>query len=141
MASIPVSACNVFVQLWVDTNAVQVGSTAGVYAVDNRVASGSQNEGTTELITSLTQGTNVCWQVFTVSPCVDATVQIQSIGNSNAWGPSGQPQMVPSQPNTFTGQVQKPGQAGYELTLTVQLGTGSGFTVPLPGLGMNVIAA
>lgn len=141
MASIPVSSCNVFVQLWVDTNAVQEGSTRGVYVVDNRVASGSENEGTPGLVTFVTQGTNVCWQVFTVSPCVDATVQIQSIGNSNAWGPSGQPQMVPGQPNTFTGQVQKPGGAGYQVNLTVQLGTGSGFTVPLSDLGLNVLAA
>lgn len=141
MAGIPVSACDVFVHIWVDVDAVQSGGTAGIYAVDNRVATGTKGEGTAQLFTCLTRGSNVCWQVFPVSPCDQASVQIQSVANSNAWGPSGQPEMVPGSPNTFTGQVQNAGQAGYELTLTVQLGAGSGFTVPLPGLGMNVLAA
>lgn len=141
MASIPVSACDVFVRIWVDVNAVQSGGASGVYAVDNRVATGTKGEGTPQLFTTLTQGTYVCWQAFPIDPNDHASVQIQSIGNSNTWGPSGQPEMVPGLPNTFTGQVQNAGRALYELTLTVQLATGSGFTLPLPDLGMNVLAA
>jgi hypothetical protein len=138
--SVPTTQCSVFVQIWVDTNAIQNGSTRGVYLVDNRVASGSSSEGTASLQTACTQDSFICWEVFTVSPCTDATVSIQSIGNSNAWGSSGQPEAALDNANAFTGQAQTAGGAGYEVNLNVQLGAGSGFTVTVSP-SINVLAA
>lgn len=127
--SIPTTQCSVFVQIWVDTNAVRNGSTNGVYLVDNRVSSGSSSEGMGTLQTACTQGSSICWEVFTVSPCTTDSVSIQDISNSNAWGSSGQPEAAPDNPNAYTGQAQTAGEADYEITLNVQLGEGSGFSV------------
>jgi hypothetical protein len=138
--SVPTSQCSVFVQIWVDTTAVQNGSTRGVYLVDNRVSSGSSSEGTAVLQTTCTQDSQICWEVFTVSPCTSDTVSIQSIGNSNAWGSSGQPEAAPDNSHAFTGQAQTAGGAGYQVTLNVQLGAGSGFTVTVSP-SINVEAA
>lgn len=90
----PVSQCSVFIQVWIDTNAVQAGSTKGIYMVDNRTSAGSKNEGACTLNTAVTKNSNICWTVMPIDPNFTAaggTLQLQSIGNSNAWGPSGQP--------------------------------------------------
>lgn len=137
--AIPTTSCSVFIQIWVDTNATQTGSTRGVYLVDNRVASGSQNEGSANLTTACTQNSNICWEIFTIDPNSTASVQIQSIGNSNAWGSSGQPQVASDNANAFTGQAQNPGAAGYQVNFNVTLGTGSGFSVTVSP-NVNVVA-
>ena len=137
--AIPTTQCSVQIQIWVDTNATQAGSTRGVYVVDNRVTSGSQNEGSATLTTACTQNSFICWQVFTVDPKTTAGAQIQSISNSNAWGPSGQPQAASDNPNAFTGQAQNAGSASYSVTLNVIAGGGTGIPVTL-SLGANVLA-
>ncbi|WP_437691780.1 hypothetical protein [Sorangium sp. So ce176] len=129
--AIPTTQCSVQIQIWVDTNAIQNGSARGVYLVDNRVTSGSQNEGSANLVTACTQNSSICWQVLTVSPCTASSVQIQSIGNSQAWGASGQPQIAPDNPNAFTGQAQAAGSSSYQLSINVIAGGGSGTTVIL----------
>jgi hypothetical protein len=128
--AVPLTQCSVFVQIWIDTNAAKAGSTAGVYIVDNRVSSGSQNEGSPTLQTACTSGSYVAWQVFAIDPnyvSIGGNVQIQQIGNSNAWGNSGQPQGLNA--TTFTGQVQNPGMASYQLALNVQNPGQSGITI------------
>jgi hypothetical protein len=136
MAQIPVSSCSVFIQVWVDTNALQNGSTRGVYLVDNRLNNGSANEGTVGLQTAVTNNSNICWQVFNIDPNSSTTLSIASIGNSSAWGASGQPESVT--PNTFTGQVQATGHAEYKLTINAQAGGGSGITTSVsPGVSVS----
>jgi len=136
MSQIPVSQCSIFVQIWVDTNALQNGSTKGVYLVDNRLNNGSQNEGTVGLQTAVTTNSYICWQVYNVDPNSSTTLSIASIGNSNAWGASGQPQSV--SPNTFTGQAQTNGLAEYKLTINAQAGGGSGITTSVsPGINVS----
>lgn len=128
---IPTTDCPVRIQIWVDDNAITTGSSVGEYLVDNRVASGSEAEGTANLSTACSQGTNVCWQVFLINPKSNSTVDIQSIGNSKAWGFSGQPQRAPDNASAFTGTVQNAGSAGYPVAINVQLSGGSGTTVTL----------
>ncbi|MFN9623758.1 MAG: hypothetical protein ACK587_13150 [Cyanobacteriota bacterium] len=128
--SFPVSQCSVFIQIWVDTNSAKANSTEGIYIVDNRVSSGSSLEGTSSLMTTCTLNSFICWQVFSIDPNFEAmggNLQIQQIGNSNAWGASGQPQMVNA--TTFTGQVQNGGEAGYQIVLNMQQPGGSGITL------------
>lgn len=120
MASPP----SVFIQIWVDTNALQNGSTKGVYAVDNQVSNGSQNEGTANLTTSVTNGSVVNWQIFNIDPTAAGLMSIQTISNSNAWGPGGQPQADATY-GGFTGQVQTTGTAGYSVTFNAQKQPGS----------------
>jgi hypothetical protein len=129
---VPVSQCSVFIQIWVDTNSVQNGQTKGIYLVDNRVSSGSQNEGSANLQAACTLNSYICWQILAIDPNYTAgggTVAIQQIGNSNAWGMSGQPEMINS--TTFTGQVQNPGQAGYSININVQNPGMSGITIQI----------
>ncbi|MCI1739585.1 MAG: hypothetical protein LKM38_22905 [Pseudomonas veronii] len=58
--AIPTTSCDVQVQIWVDDNAVTNGSTAGVYLVDNRISAGTTHEGTANLNTAASKGSNVC---------------------------------------------------------------------------------
>lgn len=128
----PVSQCTVFIQVWVDTNAVQAGSTNGVYMVDNRTSRGSQKEGSGTLQTSCTMNSNICWTVLPIDPNFTAAggmIGMQSIGNSNAWGSSGQPQRIDGV--TFTGTAQNPGTANYQMGINVQLPGKSGITLSL----------
>lgn len=135
----PVSQCTVFIQVWIDTNAVQAGSTNGVYMVDNRTSVGSKKEGSNTLQTSVTKNANICWTVMSIDPnfaTVGGDIQLQSIGNSNAWGASGQPQRL--NPSTFTGTAQNAGMAGYSMGINVQLPGQSGITLTLnPGIVVN----
>jgi hypothetical protein len=128
--AIPITQCSVFIQIWIDTNSVQAGTTKGIYLVDNRVSSGSQNEGNVGLRTACTLSSYICWQVFAIDPnftSIGGSIGIQQIGNSNAWGNSGQPQMVNN--TTFTGQVQNLGAAGYQININVQNPGMSGMTL------------
>lgn len=118
---------SVFVQIWVDTNALANGSTKGVYVVDNRISHGSQKEGTASLVTGATNGSYINWQVANVDPTNTTPISIQSISNSNAWGPSGQPQADDTN-GGFTGQVQSTGTASYSVTFNASKGGGSGIT-------------
>jgi hypothetical protein len=138
---VPISQCSVFIQIWVDTNSAQAGTTKGIYLVDNRISSGSQNEGTATLQTACTNNSYICWQVFAVDPnfaAIGGNLSIQSIGNSNAWGNSGQPQSLNA--NTFTGQVQNGGTANYQLSLNLQSPGLSGMTLTV-NPSVNVTAA
>lgn len=118
---------SVFVQIWVDTNALAAGSTNGVYVVDSRVSSGSQKEGSSNLQTAVSNGSYINWQVFNIDPTNTSPISIQQISNCNAWGASGQPQSDATN-GGFTGQVQKTGTAGYSVSFNATKGGGSGIT-------------
>ena len=139
--AVPLTQCSVFIQIWIDTNSAQVGTTKGIYLVDNRVSSGSQNEGSAALQTACTLNSYICWQVFAVDPNFTASggsVALQQIGNSNAWGNSGQPQMLNA--TTFTGQVQNGGTANYQININLQSPGMSGITL-MVNPSINVAAA
>jgi hypothetical protein len=127
-----ISDCSVFVNIWVDTSAVVLGGTQGVYCVDNRGYQNpsSQNEGTASLQTQCTTGAKTCWQAFVMNPSSGDTVQLTGIGNSEAWGNSGQPEQAPSSsgvnfPPAYTGIVQTAGSNSYTVTFNVKLSGGS----------------
>lgn len=117
----------IFVQIWVDTNAAQAGSTTGVYLNDNRVSAGSKNEGSATLASSVTANSVIQWSIFNIDRNSADSVQISAIGNSSAWGASGQPQKQAD--GSFVGQAQTAGSAGYQVTLTIQQAGGSGKTI------------
>lgn len=128
MANVPTTSCTTFIQIWVDTNALQNGSTTGIYLVDNRISQGSGNEGTPSLNTAVTNGTNICWEIYNVDLNSTAQLQITAISNASVFGASGQPQVAPDNPNAFTGTVQSTGNAGYQITFNAQAAGGSGIT-------------
>lgn len=135
----PVSQCTVFIQVWVDTKAVQAGSARGIYMVDNRLARRGKKEGSGALQTAVTRNANICWTVLPIDPnftALGGRVQMQSIGNSSAWGSSGQPQMIDA--TTFTGTAQNAGTANYNMGIKVQLPGKSGITLSLnPSVTVN----
>jgi hypothetical protein len=127
MATITPSSCSIFVQIWVDSNALVNGQTTGVYLVDNNLNNGSSNEGTVNLMTNVTVGTNICWQLLNVDPNSLVALQIQNFSNASVFGASGTPQ--PFNANTWTGQVQAQGQnVPYTINFTAQQPGGSGIT-------------
>lgn len=128
----------VFIQLWVDTNALQNGSTKGVYVVDSRVSNGSTQEGTPNLQTSVTNGSFINWQVFNIDPTNTGAMNIVSISNSNAWGPGGQPQEDATS-GGWSGQAQNSGTAQpYAVTFNAQKQPGSAAITTTVNLALSV---
>src|SRR3954467_9404827 len=126
---VPVAQCNVFIETWVDLNAVG-SSQGGVYCVDTR-AGHSSNEGTTNLQTSVASGDNVCWKLLPVDPNASQTqFSIAGITPSAVWGPGGPPQRIDD--TTYTGQVQNASGDNYELDLNL-----NGQTITLKQLSMT----
>lgn len=126
MSVIQPSSCSVFVQIWVDTDALVNGQTTGVYLVDNNLNHGSSGEGTVNLNTEVPVGTNICWSLLNVDPTSDTILQIQNFGNAGVFGPSGTPQMVNA--NTWTGTVQAKGNDSYAINFSAQIPGSSGIT-------------
>jgi hypothetical protein len=124
--AIPASSCSTFVQIWVDTNALQNGQTTGVYLVDNNLNNGSGNEGTVNLQTNVPVGTNICWSLLNVNPSSNTILQIQNFGNASVFGASGTPQQVNA--TTWTGQVQAAGNSQYNINFSAQIPGQSGIT-------------
>lgn len=124
-----------FVQAWVDVNALTIDQTTGVYVVDNRLVDGSTSEGSASLSTACSQGASICWTVAPVDPNAAADLSIQSIGNSNAWGASGQPEAWSGSSTTFTGVAQNAGSAPYDLVINAN------DTTVTVSLGINVSAS
>lgn len=112
------SAATVFIQVWVDLNAVQKGSTKGVYLVDNRLGQGSSGEGSATLASEVSVGSTIQWNVYDIDPNGQATLSIQSIGAAPVWGAGGQP--GPDGHGGFIGQALAAGTAPYALTLSIQ---------------------
>lgn len=126
LMAISPSNCDTFVLLLVDSDAATPGSGAGMYLVDNRSGEGSLHEGTSTLTTVCGKGAKICWTLRMIVPCSGDTASIQSIGNNNAWGLSGQPEPAPDLIGAFTGQAQTAGAAqAYTLDVVVKLGAGS----------------
>lgn len=120
------SDCSVFIQIWVDTNAANQGSTQGIYVVDNQASQGSTNEGSPQLTTVATQNSNVCFSVLNVDPQSTAQLEIANMGNSNVYGFNGTPQQYT--PTVWTGTLASGKVAasyGVTLNLTKQGGGGS----------------
>lgn len=122
----PPSSCSTFIQIWVDTNALQNGQTTGVYLVDNNLNNGSSNEGTVSLNTKVPVGTFVCWSLLNVNPTSDAILSIQNFEDASVFGFSGTPQKVND--TTWTGQVQTAGDAIYGIKFNAQIPDSSGIT-------------
>lgn len=136
MSVIQPSDCTLFVQVWVDTNALVNGQTTGVYIVDNNLNHGSSNEGTVNLSTNVPVGTNICWSLLNIDPNSDTILQFQNFGNANVFGNSGTPQQVNS--NTWTGQVQTPGSDNYAINFSAQIPGSSGITTSVnPSLSVH----
>jgi hypothetical protein len=136
MATITPASCSVFVQVWVDTNALQNGQTTGVYLVDNNLNHDSSNEGTVNLSTVVPVGTNICWSLLNVNPTSNTILQIQNFGNASVFGASGTPQQVNA--TTWTGQVQATGSANYNINFSAQIPGSSGITVSVnPSLSVH----
>lgn len=135
MANIQPSECGVFVQIWVDTNALQNGSIKGVYLVDSNHNNGSSLEGTPNLVTNVSTNTKICWQIFPINKNWNGEVSIQNFGNASVFGAGGTPTQV--DPSTWTGQVQENGNAKYELTFNAVPSGGTGITTTaLPTLNV-----
>lgn len=123
----PFGTPTVFIQVWVDINSVQNGTTNGIYLVDNRIGAGSQNEGTPNLVTSVSTGSTIQWNVYNIDPNSSLIPELQAIGNAVVWGASGQPE--PDHAGGFVGQALVDGTAGYQISLNVPQAGGSGVTV------------
>ena len=125
-AVIQPTSCSTFIQIWVDTNALQNQQQTGVYLVDNNLNHGSTGEGTTGLMTKVPAGTNVCWSLLNVDPTSDTILQIQNLRNASVFGASGTPQQVNA--TTWTGTVQNAGSAPYTINFSAQIPGASGIT-------------
>lgn len=126
MATIQPSECSVFIQIWVDTNALQNGSTYGVYLVDNNLNHGSSSEGTPTLNTKVPTNTKICWSILNTNVNWNGQLSIQNFGNAGVFGSGGTPQQVSA--TTWTGQVQANGSDVYDIVFNAEPAGGTGIT-------------
>lgn len=126
MSQIQPSECSIFIQIWVDTNALQNGSTKGVYLVDNNLNNGSSNEGTPSLDTNVTTNAKICWTVANIDPNWNGELSIQNFGNAGVFGAGGTPTQVNGQ--TWTGQAQANGSDSYDIIFNAVPSGGTGIT-------------
>ncbi|HEY0314227.1 MAG TPA: hypothetical protein VGC56_17265 [Allosphingosinicella sp.] len=116
-----------YIQVWVDTNAVQTGSTAGIYLVDNRTDEpGSQpsSEGTATLTTGVPQGSKVYWSIYNIDPTSTLPKpKLNAIGSSPVWGSAGQPENDGT--GVFVGTAAAAGTDSYSIDLIVTQTGGS----------------
>ncbi len=122
--------CTVFVQVWVDVNALKQGSTNGCYAVSNR-SQDSSGEGTDSLTTKVITNSNVCWSVLPIDPQYTGEFSITEIGVESGW--STPPAPVEGKPNVFTGKLTESTVIG-KVNSNVQFSYngGNAVTVDLP---------
>ena len=100
--SIQPNQCSVFVQVWVDVNALKQGTTSGCYAVCNR-SQDSSGEGTANLKTNVITGSYVCWGVYPIDPQYNGDFSITQVGAESGWAEP--PMVVAGSPYLFTGQL------------------------------------
>jgi hypothetical protein len=127
ISTVTPAECSVFVQIWVDTNAIQAGSTNGVYLIDSNQSSGSSKEGSPLLNTHIPTNSKICWQLVAVNKNWKGELSIQNFSNSGVFGASGTPKRVDA--TTWTGQVQDNGSDNYQIIFNVQQEGGSGISV------------
>ncbi|MCG6203349.1 hypothetical protein LPW26_01750 [Rhodopseudomonas sp. HC1] len=99
--------CTVFIQLWVDINALVVGKISGCYGVDNLQGSG---EGTPNLNSKVATNTSVCWQVLPIDPQYAGTLSITQISAPSGW--QDQPAPYSKGQDIWTGTVSKSSTSG-----------------------------
>lgn len=130
-STIPTNECTVFVQVWVDVNALQQNSTVGCYVVCNESQS-STGEGTAGLTTNVITGSNVCWTVLPIDPQYAGDFTITNIGVASGW--STPPLPIANNPGAFTGQLTQStvgGNVNSDIVFSYN-GSGSSVTVTLP---------
>ncbi|WP_146171921.1 hypothetical protein [Pseudoduganella armeniaca] len=128
--------CNVFIQVWVDVNALAQGSTQGCYAVSNR-SQQSNGEGTAQLITTVPTASRVCWSVVPIDPQYQNTADAQfftinAIGVGSGW--DAPPTQPGDDPSIFTGSVSKStvsGNVNADIEFSCNT-SGTSVTVTLP---------
>jgi hypothetical protein len=127
--------CSVFVQVWVDVDALQQGSTQGCYAVSN-LSQESTGEGTASLTTTVPSASAVCWSIVPIDPQYknaggNQYFSITSIGVGSGWDA---PPTPTEDPSVFTGtlsQASTGGQVNSNIVFSFNDGSLSS-TVTLP---------
>lgn len=128
--SIAPNQCTVFVQVWVDINALQQGSTKGCYAVSNR-SQDSSGEGTANLTTKVITSSDVCWSVNPIDPQYNGDFTITQVGVESGW--STPPAPVHDKPNVFTGKLTQSTVGGnVDSNIQFSYNGGNEITVTLP---------
>lgn len=112
--------CTVFIQIWVDINALTVGGITGCYAVDNLQGSG---EGSPNLTSSVPSNTNICWQVLPIDPQYSGTLSITQIAAPSGW--QYQPAAYSKGQDVWTGAVSKTSTSG-NIAKNVTIGYSNG---------------
>lgn len=99
--------CTVFIQIWVDINALAMSTTTGCYAVDNLQGSG---EGTPNLNSKVATNTSVCWQILPIDPQYAGDLSITQISAPSGW--QSQPAAYSKGQDVWTGTVSKASTGG-----------------------------
>ena len=135
MANPKPSACTVFINVWVDVQALQSNSNTGVYIVDNQGANPSyqsQNEGSPNLVTAVPQGASICWTILPIDPQYAGTLTITNMQEGQT-GFAQVPSAFGGNGQTWTGQLLANAVGGnYAQSINCNAATwngGTSFTV------------
>lgn len=136
-SSINPSNCDPFIIGFVDARLIQNGKPDGLFFIDTSNVPSSAYEGTSQLRTACRLNAKIAWVAYGFNPY--DYVQIQFIGNSDAWGGTGQP--YPAGDDIFTGQVQNATGGGYQIELQVKPANAPNFVAPKTQLDVEVVNA
>ncbi|QDW33772.1 hypothetical protein FFE93_012330 [Yersinia sp. KBS0713] len=130
-ASYSIEDCDLQILILVDEKTALQGESTGIFAMDNHLGSGSDIQGSTQLVTYAGRGDKIYWRAMFINPnTVDAqsiaSIGISSVGNSPAWGYSGQPEIAFDSDSNFSGEAQVAGRYTYELLINIVKSNGEG---------------
>lgn len=129
--------CTIKIHVLVDENYISDGGTSGVWSIDNQ-GSQSSGEGGAKLDTAVSKNDTICWTLEPVNPASTSTFQIESIGNSEAWGFTGQPEPANTDKTVYVG-IAEGSSAYYEMDITVTNGlTGQETSLKLDSLYISI---
>ncbi|MBS0057669.1 hypothetical protein [Yersinia sp. Marseille-Q3913] len=111
--------CQVQILICIDEEDIQEGTDKGIYLLDNQLGSRGAHAALPTVGTVASRSDRIYWRICMLSPSSYATAEIVSIGNSKAWGFSGQPESAFDSDSAFTGQVQEAGTYSYNISITV----------------------
>lgn len=125
--------CTVFIQIWVDINALTPGQLTGCYAVDNLQGSG---EGTNSLSSAVPTNTSICWQVLPIDPQYAGDLSITQIAAPSGW--QYQPAAYSTGKDVWTGTVSKSSTSG-DIVQSVTINYNNGAQSWTGALPMTVV--
>lgn len=124
--------CSIQILICLDENDLQEGTVKGVYLLDNQLGNRGAHFALPTVGTYVARTDKIYWRVCLLDPNSHAIPEISSIGNSKAWGFTGQPERAFDSTTAFTGMAEESGNYSYNITVNVKVSDQEYFNISFP---------